>query len=338
MKKKSVFVVFGGQGSEHSVSLRSAYTVLEAMSKSKYIIYKIGISRDGQWYLFEGENDLILNDQWLQSGKNSPISIDFCEKHFMVNGSKLRPDIVLPILHGDYGEDGKIASLFELLNVKIVGCPSDVGALCMDKMLCKLVAMAHLVPIVPYTVVSRTQASGFECDFDGDVFVKPTKSGSSLGVTRARGVGQISSAIDEALKYSRTALIEKAIDGFECEVALTEINGKLSVSEVGQIIHKSSFYDYETKYSSNLVKYKIPAKISEECRDLCKKYAEIMFRALGCRGLCRADFFVSNNEVYFNEVNTMPGFTLGSMYPMLLKHQGYKLSAIIDLLIGEALR
>ena len=335
MKKHSVFILFGGQSAEHEVSLRSAYSVLESMSKSKYIVYKIGITKDGKWYLFEGDNELILKGEWLQNGKNTPIRVDFCRKCFVIGGECIRPDVAFGVLHGDYGEDGRVTALFELLGIKAVGCPSASGALCMDKVLCKLVAMEHLVPVVPYAVVTDAEC---DCDFEGDVFVKPSKSGSSIGVSRASGKEQISSAIAEALKYSSSVLIEKAIKGAECEVALTEMNGRVIVSEVGQIVYKSDFYDYSTKYASNTVKYKIPAKISEECRILCKKYAIEMFRALGCKGLCRADFFVCGDEVYFNEVNSMPGFTAISMYPMLMKHKGYKMSALVDLLIAEALR
>lgn len=341
MEKTSICVLFGGKSGEHEVSLRSAYSVLEAIDESKYIIHKIGITREGEWYLFKGDNRLILEDKWQGEGENTPICVDFCQKHLLIGGEKLRPDVVFPVLHGAFGEDGRIQALLELLEIPYIGCNSASSALCMDKVLCKGVAMQAFVPVVPYIAVTEREykSNTYECDLEGDVFVKPSSSGSSLGISRARGAEQIECALGVALRHSPTALVERAIEGAECEVAVTEINGKAVASEVGQISYKADFYDYETKYHSSAVKYKIPAKISRECRNLCKKYALDMFYALGCSGLCRMDFFVTRDEeIYFNEVNTLPGFTSGSMYPMLLKRQGYDMRALVDLLVSEALR
>lgn len=346
MDKISVCVLFGGKSSEYEVSLSSAYAVLEAIDNEKYIVYKIGVSRDLEMYLFEGENEQILNDTWLEKAKNKPICVDFCKKSLVCEGEKIKPTLAFPVMHGEYGEDGRIQALFELLDIKIVGASSAGASLCMDKLLCKSVAMRELIPVVPYVALSQREAKKITeaeltelfRDLGQDVFVKPTKCGSSVGITRVRSEKALREAIKTALECSDTVLIEKSISGKECEVALTEIDGEVVASEVGEISYKADFYDYKTKYASSKVKYKIPAKIPKECRDLCQKYAKELFCALGARSLCRADFFVTDKaEVYFNEVNSIPGFTRGSMYPMLLERQGYKMSELVDLLIKQAL-
>lgn len=340
MGKTKVGILFGGQSGEYEVSLKSAYNILDAIDE-KYIKYKIGIAKSGEWYLFEGDNELILNDMWLEGGKNTPLCVDFSKKCFVCGGKELFLDVAFLVLHGDFGEDGRVQSLFELLEIPFVGCDAKSSAVCMDKYLCKTIAIREFVPVVPFVCVSREdfQRDEYDCNFEGNVFVKPIDKGSSIGISRARGKEQIKTSLALALGHSKEALIEKEIKGAECEVAIAQINGEIIVSEVGQISYKGDFYDYETKYNSKSVKYKIPAKISKECRNLCKNYAKAMFKALGCRHLCRVDFFVTRDgEIYFNEVNTLPGFTKGSMYPMLLNQQGYNMPRLVDSLIEEALR
>ncbi|MBO5374526.1 MAG: D-alanine--D-alanine ligase [Clostridia bacterium] len=341
MNKLRVCVIFGGQSGEHEVSLSSATAILNAMNYDKYIVYKIGITRTGEWYLFEGENGLVLEDKWLENGKNTPICVDFARKCLISDGKELQIDVAFPALHGDFGEDGRVQALFELLGIPMVGPSTASAATCMDKHLCKSIAMRELVPVAPYVAFSRRDFinGDTECELDGVVFVKPSTAGSSLGITRASGKSEIACAIAEALKYSNEALVEREIRGRECEVAVTEIDGQIVVSEVGEISYKGEFYDYATKYKSSKVKYKIPARIGEECRNLCKKYAKTLFKALGCHGHARFDFFVTKEkEIYFNEVNALPGFTEGSMYPMLMNKLGYDMPRLIDLLIGESVR
>ena len=341
MNKLRVCVLFGGQSGEYEVSLSSATTILRAINYDKYAVHKIGITRDGRCYLFEGDNELILKDKWLENGKNTPICVDFSKKRLFSEEQELCPDVVFPALHGDFGEDGRVQALFELLNIPMVGPSTASASTCMDKHLCKSVAMRELVPVVPYVAFSKRDFinGNTECELDGIVFVKPSTAGSSLGITRASGKSEIACAIAKALEYSNEALVEREVRGRECEVAVTEIGGQIVVSEVGQISYKSEFYDYATKYKTGNVKYKIPAKIGEECRNLCKKYAKTLFEALGCHGHARFDFFVTKEkEIYFNEVNALPGFTEGSMYPMLMNKLGYDMPRLIDLLITEAMR
>lgn len=338
MRKTRVCVLFGGKSEEYEVSLRSAYTVLRAIDIERFEIIKIGITRQGEWFLYEGENEQILSGEWVRNDKNTPTSVDFVEKCFTFGARRERPDVIFGVLHGAYGEDGRVQALCELLEIPHIGASCASSALCMDKLLCKTVAMRELVPIVPFVAITRKELieSGADYDFEGDVFVKPSTGGSSIGISHIRDKAHLPLAIDNAMRYSSTILIERAIKGSECEVAVFELDGKIMVSEVGQISYKTDFYDYDAKYHSNSIKYKIPAKISEECRILCQKYALKMFNALGVRGLCRVDFFVSDEgEVYFNEVNSIPGFTEGSMYPMLMARLGYDTTTLITTLIEQ---
>ena len=339
---KKICVLFGGESNEYEVSLRSAFSVLESIDYQKYIVYKIGITRDGKWLLFNGENEEILNDTWHENRKNIPICVDFSQKSLVAGSVRISPDLALIIMHGEYGEDGRIQGLFELLHIKKLGVSASSASLCMDKHLCKLVAMSECIPVVPYVLLKRRDACYdsliSEIGEEMDVFVKPCTTGSSVGISRVRDKEELKRAIYYALEYSDKVLIERAIDGAECEVAVMEASNELVVSEVGSLSYKSDFYDYETKYNSSTVKYKIPAKIPEECRNLCREYARRLFESLGCSGLCRVDFFVTREgEVFFNEVNALPGFTSGSMFPMLFEGEGYQMMELIDALICQAL-
>lgn len=343
MKERiSVGVVFGAQSNEHEVSLKSAYAILEAIDVSKYEVHKIGITRQGKWFCFRGENKEILNDVWYQNPKNEPICVDFLRKTLLARGSELRLDAVFPIMHGEYGEDGRVQSLFELLGIPLVGVSSASAVLCMDKGISKAVATRELIPVVPYISVRRGEYDIKELKEQipprCELFVKPARSGSSVGISKISCVSELEGALEIALDVCDEALIEKGIRGRECEVAVLCDGEKTVVSDVGEISYKASFYDYNTKYNSRGVKYKIPAKIPEECRNLCQKYAKELFCALGVRSMARVDFFVSEDgAVYFNEVNAIPGFTRGSMYPMLMRHAGYPLKELIDALIHSAL-
>lgn len=338
MEKRDIFILFGGQSSEYEVSLASVCNVLSFVDGDKYNVHKIGITRRGEWYFIEGEIDCILEDNWEQRCKKVPICVDFSSKSFILEGKRIRPSAVIPILHGEYGEDGRVQSLFELLDLRCVGVDSACASLCMDKGLCKCVALSSLIPVVPYIAVGRREYSldtliseigEGECD----LFVKPSRGGSSVGITHVRHTNELDSAMKHAFEYCDTVLVEEAISGRECEVAILEGDGEIIVSEVGEILYSSDFYDYETKYHSDGVKYQIPAKISPKCADECREFAKKLFILLGCRGMARVDFFVREDEIFFNEINAIPGFTSSSMYPMLLERKGFALNSIIDFLI-----
>ena len=339
MEKRDIFILFGGASNEYEVSLLSAHNVLCTLDSERFNIHKIGITRQGEWYLFKGTLDEIANGEWAQSGKKVPICVDFSSKSFIIDGKSVRPSIAFPIMHGEYGEDGRIQSLFELLNIKCVGVDSASASLCMDKHLCKCIAESALIPTSPYIVLRRGEYSLEEIKEEigksFDLFVKPSRGGSSVGISHIRKRRELKGALERAFAVCDTVLIEQAIVGRECEVAILENGTELIVSEVGEISYQSDFYDYETKYHDKGVKYQIPAGIPQKSADMCRNFAKTLFKLLGCRGMARVDFFVGEDGVFFNEINAIPGFTQSSMYAMLLKNKGFSLKFVLDTLIGE---
>ena len=341
MKKPTIAVIFGGESSEYEVSLTSAYSVLMEIDKEEYDIIKIGITKNGKWHLYEGELAGILNDTWHKGDKINEISVDLNGGYFLANGKRLYIDKILPILHGEYGEDGRYASLFEILKMDFVGPNFFCGAVTIDKDVTKLIAEREGVPTSRWEVVfekdlknmQKIQRAAEKIGYP--VFVKPSRSGSSVGVSRVSHPKDLEAALRKALKISPKVLIEESIYGLESEIALILVNGRLTLSSVGQIEYTSEFYDYETKYQSDEVKYIIPAKISKKSERELKKYAKKLFSALEIKDLCRMDFFLKENgDVIFNEVNALPGFTGISMFPKLLENDGFTFKDIINYILN----
>ena len=347
MKKPTVCVLFGGKSDEYEVSLKSAYAVLSNIDNKKYDIVKIGITKSGEWYLFLGDISLILNDTWWQSDALCPVTIDTSLGKIVVfdrNTYSLDIDTVFPIIHGAFGEDGRLQGLLEMAGIKFVGCPSFSSFACMDKYLTKLVCDSVGVPNAKSVVINKYDLVYFEKVAEKirkigyPVFIKPARGGSSVGVSKISKESELYGAVSKALYHSERVIVEEFICGKETEIALIQDGGTLKLSTAGNLIYKSEFYDYDTKYNSDEVDYIIPAEISEKSYEKIKEYSKILFYALECKGLCRMDFFVKDDgSVIFNEVNTMPGFTDISMFPALLIHDGYTFSSIIDALLRESL-
>ena len=342
---KEICVLFGGKSTEYEVSLRSATFVLSVMEKLPYKIHKIGITKEGKWFLFKGNDSEILEDKWHKNPQNMPICVDFSQKALFTSDETIFPDIIFPVMHGEDGEDGRVQSVAELLDISLVGVDSFSASLCMDKEKCKIIAQESSIPVTPYISLKKGDKDNFkivdmvrkELKKGADVFVKPSKGGSSVGISRVRNEKLLDCAIETAFSFCDTVLIEKTVKGHECEVAILEKDGELIISEVGEISYEGDFYDYDVKYKSSSVRYEIPAKIPQESRTLCQKYAKELFVSLGCRSFARIDFFVDDNEgVYFNEINAIPGFTNISMYPMLISHMGISHSELISTLIKNA--
>lgn len=335
--KKSVLVLFGGKSEEYEVSLRSAYSVLTSIDTDRYEIKKIGITREGSFLHFTGDNEEILNDSW--QAHTSPVKIDFSTGSVDNLG---KSDIVLPIVHGTFCEDGRLQGIFEALDIKYVGCDSHSSFLCMDKHLCKMVAGSVGVPVTKSLCVTKSDMDNFNEVLENvskigyGVFIKPALSGSSRGCTYVDRADSLYSAINEAFLYSKKVLIEEFIEGIECEIGALELSdGSVIFSEVGALSYDSEFYDYEAKYIKGGTKYEIPAKLPREITSKIKEYAKTLFNAFGCRGLSRLDFFVkADGAIYFNEINTLPGFTKISMFPMLFKNLGYSMREILNIMLN----
>ncbi len=348
--KKSVAILFGGKSSEYKVSLSSAYALLSNINREKYNLYTIGITEDGVWYLYEGDLEDIRLDTWHESDKKFPLLISPDNNSGVVcflrgdEIEKVKLDVVYPMLHGKFGEDGQIQGLFSVMGVPVVGCLHASSAVCMDKAMTKAivrelgVTQADSVTMRQGDDVNETIAAA-EAKLGYPMFVKPACAGSSVGISKARTREELVVAIDKALAEDSKLLIEEMISGVEVEVAVLEEKGKYTVSYPAEIdVGSSDFYDYETKYVSDASSYYIPARLTEEKFAEVRRNAERIFRALDCKGISRVDFFYTpDGRFVFNEINTLPGFTPISMYPKLMIHSGISYSELIDRLIASAL-
>ncbi|MCX8074229.1 MAG: D-alanine--D-alanine ligase [Clostridia bacterium] len=322
-----LLVIFGGMSSEHEISCISAGNVLENINKTKYIITKAGVDKFGNWYIYNGDNKNIKANIWLEDKDRLKTVDNIIE---VIKAC----DVAYPILHGKYGEDGTIQGLFELLNTKYVGCNYTTSAIGMDKEYSKILAKSVDIPIVEYQVLKKHEKLDLKLSYP--LIVKPNGAGSSYGVTKVNNSYELDKAIKLAFEFDEKILIERFIPAREIECAVLGNNNYI-ISDLGEIVPANEFYDFEAKYESNASICKIPAQIDqkEEIREYVKRFSNV----IGIKGLSRIDFFVAKdtNNVYFNEINTMPGFTDISMYPKLIENYGISYSDLIDKLIELAI-
>lgn len=347
MNKKRVGILFGGMSCEHEVSLLSATSVLENIDREKYSPIPIGITKEGKWYLFEGDISLIKSGEW-EKCDNAEVLITPSRGTplYAVKDGKLSEfnlDAIFPVLHGSYCEDGRLQGLLESAGIPFVGPGSLSSAICMDKAMTKLVLKNYGIPQAKALLVTKREfISGFDKIENSamllsyPLFVKPSAAGSSVGVSKAENSSELKIAIEEALAVGDRVLVEEYIEGAEIEVAILG-NDDLTVSVCGEIAPGSDFYDYDTKYKNDTAKYYIPARLDDSVSEKIRDYASRIFRALDCKGLSRVDFFVNGERIIFNEINTLPGFTSISMYPKLMMASGMSYSDLITNLIELSL-
>lgn len=341
MKKIKIACLFGGHSSEYMVSLVSATSVIQNLDKEKYLCYMIGITENGDFYLYNGEIARIQQNTW-----NQP---EYCQKiTFSTNRSdhgfviletqKIVPiDIAFPILHGQNGEDGRLQGLFELAGIPYVGCNMLSSALCMDKFLAHELVKQNGITVPKSYLFSKHHSISHILttikDLDYPLFVKPLKAGSSFGITKVNRSLDIEEAINLARKYDDDIIIEENIDGFEVGCAILG-NKDLIIGEVDEIELQDGFFDYEEKYTLKTSRIILPARLTEKVREDIKKTALNIYRILGCQGFARVDmFYTKDKKIVFNEVNTIPGCTSHSRYPTMLKYAGYDFKEVIDKLI-----
>ena len=351
MKQYNVCILFGGISPEHEVSLRSAESVLNNIDAEKYKVFPVGITRSGVWMLF-GERDysLLPGGKWqsCKSNRRAALSPVRGQGLLIFDGDRCTAqplDVVFPVLHGENGEDGSIQGLLQLAGIPCVGPGVAASAACMDKSITKLIAdqaqvrQAAWLPVTQDALSENAEAvlGAVEAAFPYPVFVKPAGTGSSVGVSRAEDRDGLLRALREALKYDRKVLVEEYIRGQEVEVAVLG-NEQPVASICGEIDSGAVFYDYEAKYLTDSAKLYIPARISDDAAARVRAAAVRVYQAMGCRGLSRVDFFVTPaDEVVFNEINTLPGFTSISMYPKLFTASGIPYSRLIDELLRFAM-
>ena len=339
--KKKVAIIFGGCSSEYSVSLVSATSVIKNINKDKYDVIMIGITQDGNFYLYDGEVDKIEQNEWLNDNtcKKITISTNRSDHGIIVleTNEIIKIDIVFPILHGQNGEDGRLQGLLELVGIKYVGCDMTSSALCMDKYLAhELVSSSGILSPISYLFTKYDTLEKIESKVSHlkyPLFVKPLKAGSSFGITKISSVTELKVAIEEALKYDDKIIIEENIDGFEVGCAILG-NKNLVIGEVDEIELEDGFFDYYEKYNLKTSKIHLPARISKEERNKIKEIALEIYKILGCSGFARVDmFYTKDKKIVFNEVNTIPGCTSHSRYPSMLREIGMTFEEVIDRLI-----
>ncbi|MEW6244281.1 MAG: D-alanine--D-alanine ligase family protein [Bacillota bacterium] len=338
MGKLKVAVVFGGRSGEHEISLMSAKSIMSAIDREKYEVIPVGISKDGVWYLGASPEAGTITGQAVRLIGRDLVSLD--------EGTALehlvRVDVVFPALHGTFGEDGTIQGLFEMNSVPYVGAGVMSSAVCMDKSIMKAVFREAGIPVAPIRTFLRKAVrqdagrvvSQIEAEFNYPVFVKPANLGSSVGVSKAKNREQLFSALDLACMYDRKIVVEQGIDAREVECSVLG-NDDPEASLAGEIIPSREFYDYYAKYIDDKSELLIPAPIPEAIHSEVRQLAIRAFKAVDCSGMARVDFFIERgtNQVYVNEINTIPGFTRISMYPKLWEATGISYPELMDRLI-----
>lgn len=354
-----VAVVFGGRSGEHSVSAATAAGVLRAIDRERYDVVPVGITRTGEWVLVPDDPARLEGGRAEVTLADAEVLVPLGDSHTeLVAAAPGGPladlgqiDVVLPLLHGPYGEDGTVQGLLEMAGRRYVGSGVLASAVGMDKHYMKVVLAGHGLPVGPYTVITprlwrtdRARALDAVASLGLPVFVKPARAGSSLGITRVDRREDVAAAVEAAQQHDPKVVVEAGIDGREIECAVLGGHGDDAprVSVPGEILlaeTASGFYDYETKYlDTSALTMEAPADLPEEVTERVRGLAADAFDALGCEGLARVDFFYdSRGTVLVNEVNTMPGFTPFSMYPLLWERSGVDYPALIDELLRLAL-
>jgi D-alanine-D-alanine ligase len=348
MSKKRVAIICGGRSSEHAISCISAKGVLEAIDRNLFEPILIGITLHGKWVALKSADDFGVGSDGLPIVPDTApvISADI---HGFKNaeGAPLEVDLAFPLLHGAYGEDGTIQGLFEMADIPYVGSGVLSSSVAMDKTFAKPIysdfglAVADGITVHQRDWIAQRELEIAKIKALGlPVFVKPARSGSSRGTTKVKSDSEIASAIEEAHRHDPRAMVEVAIKGREIECAVLEIDGKAHASVLGEIrVHEPhEFYDFEAKYLDGSTTFDVPANVTPEIARAISNAAVTAFEALGCEGLARVDFFLTDeNQIIINELNTMPGFTLMSVFPMLWKATGKSYSEIITELCASAL-
>ena len=345
MDKKEIAVIFGGHSTEYEVSLQSAHSVLEHLDPEKYESYPVGITREGDWYHYQGAYEKIADNSWHKDLENlTPVSVS---QNRSIGGflefsggacTVKKVDLVFPVLHGKNGEDGTLQGVFELAGIPYVGCNTLSSALCMDKERAHRLAEAAGVTVpraVAFKAYQMKEAlEKINAELSGPLFVKPVRAGSSFGITRVADRAELDQAVILAFSHDDEVIVEEAVEGFEVGCAILG-NETLTVGRVDEIELSTGFFDYTEKYTLKTSRIHMPARIDEVTERRIQRAAVTIYRALSCTGFARVDLFLTPaGDIVFNEVNTIPGFTAHSRYPNMMKGIGLSFGEMLDRLIG----
>ena len=355
MSKLRIAVLFGGASTEYEVSLMSAASVLRNIPEDRYDVIKIGITKEGAWYLYSGPLHLIEQNAWqtnryltpavLSPDRKSPGILHFTGRNSFEHCELLNIDCVFPVLHGKNGEDGTIQGLLEMSGIPYVGCGVQASAVCMDKVVTHTMLDLAGIPGVKWRSAVPADLERLEelepqwgRELGYPMFVKPANAGSSVGVTKVKQPQELRAALELAFTIDRKAIIEEGVDGIEVETAVLG-NDNPQAAAVGEIVPTQEFYSYSAKYSDESTDLYIPARITPEQTEAIREMAVRAYRALGCAGMARVDFFIRRDtgEILLNEPNTIPGFTSISMYPKLWQYAGLPYPELIHRLIQLAI-
>ncbi len=324
---KKVLVLCGGNSSEHNVSLVSAKSILNNIDNNLFKVSTVVIDYDNKWYEYGGKVEC-LSDWKQQEYEHIDNIVDYLKKY----------DVVFPITHGTNGEDGKLQGMLDLFGIKYVGCKTSSSVICMDKDFSKMIFSYLGIPQIPFITISSNKIKIHDIikKLGLPLIVKPANGGSSIGISKVNNKKELKKAIIEAFKYDEKIIIEKFIKARELECGILE-DRDFYISEVGEIISANEFYDYNAKYENKKSNTTIPAQLKKEIKDKIIKYAKTAFDGINGRGLARIDFLYDedNDQLYLNEINTLPGFTEISMYPKLFIYSGIEYKDLITKLINN---
>ena len=348
MEKIKLGVIFGGTSTEHDVSIVSGTSVLRNLSKEKYETYPIYIDKNGNWSEYRYNNETLKIGDTPETSKQIENICEYLRKL----------DVVFPVMHGLKGEDGTIQGLLELLGVKYVGSKVLGSSICMDKAYAKIIFEKAKIDQAKYVYIRKCNDSyiyikhdfteqkmdidnltqRIEQEISYPMFIKPSNSGSSVGINKANNIEELKHAIEYASKFDKKILIEENIEAREIECAVLG-NEEVEASILGEIKPADEFYSYDAKYNNKESKTLIPAELTQQMEHNIQEIAKKAYKAADCKGFARIDFFIDdkNNKIYINEINTIPGFTEISMYPKLWEASGLPYTNLLDRLIDLAL-
>lgn len=319
---KKVLILFGGNSYEHDISCMSVNFIKNNIDSKIFNFELVGIDKENNWYNIE--KNYIIDNNWKKNIAHKVENITDYIKQF---------DIVFPIIHGNTGEDGKLQSLFELHNIKYVGCNSYSSLICYDKLLTKLILEKYDIPQLPYIIYNdKTNINNIKYP----VIIKPCKCGSSIGISVANNKNELLKGIKEAKKYDNNIIIEKYLTKKrELECAILQKKNKLIISDIGEIMNKDTWYDFNSKYKTKTET--IISDLDNNIKKETQKYSKTIFNILNCKDISRIDFLydTDNKKLYFNEINTMPGFTEISMYPKLISNIGINFKKMLTILLND---